>query len=83
MGKIIRTADEELHGIVNEDGSINFDKFNLLIEAEQVSCMVNWTPNQKMEYLMQNTISEKECFTPIFNLIDQIEEGKVKNGGSL
>ncbi|MCH5176297.1 MAG: hypothetical protein J1F40_10470 [Prevotellaceae bacterium] len=69
--------------ILNEDGSINFNKFNLLTEAEQVSCMVNWTQNQKMEYLMQDTISEKECFTPIFNLIDQIEEGKVKNGGSL
>lgn len=50
--------------VVNADGSINFTKFNLLTEEEQVSCMVNWTPNQKMEYLMQNTISENECFIP-------------------
>ena len=69
--------------ILNEDGSINFNKFNLLTEAEQVSYMVNWTPDQKMEYLMQNTLSEKECYTPIFNLIDQIEEGKINNGSSL
>ena len=56
--------------ILNEDCSINFNNFNLHTEAEQVSYMFNWTPYQKMEYLMQNTQSEKECFTPFFNLID-------------
>lgn len=71
-----------MKNILKEDGSVDFDKFNLLTESEQVSYMERWTPQQKMEFLMQNTISEKECFDPIFRLIDEIEQGKF-NGSSV
>ena len=33
--------------------------------------MEKWTPEQKMEYLMQNTISEEECFGPLLNKLDK------------
>lgn len=56
--------------ILNEDGSINFDKFNLLTEAEQIYQMGQWSPRQKMQYLMQNTISEEECFGSLLNKIE-------------
>lgn len=68
--------------IINEDGSINFESFNQLNEAEQISYMEKWTPEQKMEYLMQNTITEEECFGPVFRLIDEIGKGKY-NGGKI
>lgn len=67
--------------ILKEDGSIDFKKFELLTESEQISYMERWTPQQKMEYLMQNTISEEECFAPIFKLIDEIEQGKYNGSG--
>ena len=57
--------------IINEDGSINFESFNQLNESEQISYMEKWTPEQKMEYLMQNTISEEECFGPLLNKLDK------------
>lgn len=60
--------------IYNSDGTINFEKFNRLSEAEQAKLMEYWTPQQQMEYLMQNTITEEECFGPIFELIKEIEE---------
>ena len=60
--------------IYNRDGTINFEKFNRLSEAEQVKHMECWTPQQRMKYLMQNTISEEECFAPVFELIKEIEE---------
>ena len=50
----------------------NMDK---LTESEKVSYMKTWTEQQKLEYLMQNTITEEECFEPIFDLIDKIGEG--------
>lgn len=65
--------------ILNEDGSINYDKFNLLTEEEQVSYIEKWTPQEKMRYLMQNTISEEECFGPVLKIIEQDE---LKENGS-
>ena len=65
--------------ILNEDGSINFEKFNQLDEAKQVKMMEKWTPQQWMEYCMQNTISEEECFGPVFELISELEE--MENSG--
>ena len=59
--------------IYNSDGSINFEKFNRLSEAEQARHIEHWTPQQQMEYLMQNTITEEECFGPVFELIEEIE----------
>lgn len=59
--------------IYNRDGTINFEKFNRLSEAEQAKLMEHWTPQQQMEYLMQNTITEEECFGPVFELIEEIE----------
>ena len=63
-----------MENILKEDGSIDFSKFDLLTESEQMSYMDTWTPQQRMQYLMRNTISEEECFTPIFELIDEIEQ---------
>lgn len=59
--------------IYNSDGTINFEKFNRLSEAEQAKLIEHWTPQQQMEYLMQNTITEEECFGPVFELIEEIE----------
>lgn len=59
--------------IYNRDGTINFEKFNRLSEAEQAKLIEHWTPQQQMEYLMQNTITEEECFGPVFELIEEIE----------
>ena len=66
--------------ILNEDGSIDFDKFNLLNESEQLEEMATWNQEQIMAYYMQNTISEEECFAPVLELISQIE--KEQNNGS-
>ena len=68
--------------ILKEDGSIDFHKFDLLTESEQTVYMEKWTPQQRMQYLMRNTISEEECFTPIFKLIDEIEQ-EMNNGSSI
>ena len=57
--------------ILNEDGSIDFEKFNQLNESKQMQLMEKWTPQQWMEYRMQNTISEEECFAPVFELIKE------------
>ncbi|MBD5260652.1 MAG: hypothetical protein HDS38_00785 [Bacteroides sp.] len=65
--------------ILKDYRSIDFHKFDLLTESEQQSYMEKWTPQQKMQYLMRNTISEEECFAPIFRLIDEIEQ-EMNNG---
>lgn len=57
--------------IINEDGSINFESFNMLNESEQISYMEKWTPQQWRAYRMQNTISEEECFGPLLNKLDK------------
>ena len=67
---------------LNEDESIDFDKFNLLTESEQVSVMTNWNQEQIMSYYMQNSISEEECFTPVLELINNFEKLE-RNGGNL
>ena len=66
--------------ILNEDGTINFEKFNQLDESKQIQLMEKWTPQQWMEYCMQNTISEEECFAPVFELIKEIEDMENENG---
>ena len=62
--------------IINEDGSINFESFNQLNEAERISYMEKWTPEQWtpeqwIAYRMQNTISDEECFGPLLNKLDK------------
>ena len=59
---------------INEDGSIGLTNFNLLNESEQVSVMSTWNQEQIMSYYMQNSISEEECFAPVLELIDDLEE---------
>ena len=59
--------------LYKEDGSMDFERFDILSESEQVDLMERWTPRQRMQYLMRNTISEEECFGPIFQLINEIE----------
>ena len=68
--------------ILNEDGSINFEKFNLLNESEKADITSKWSEQQQFEYLMQNTISEEECFAPVFEIIKEIEDME-KNGSSI
>lgn len=69
-----------MKNVKNDDGSIDFDKFNLLTESEQLEEMATWNQEQIMAYYMQNTISEEECFAPVLELIDEIEkEEKMKN----
>ena len=65
--------------ILNEDGSINFKQFNLLTESDQVMCIEKWSPQQKMQYLMQNTISEEECFGTVLNKIENDMNSNVGN----
>lgn len=67
---------------ITEDGIIDFEKFNLLNESEQKTVMMTWTSQQWLEYRMQNTISEEECFAPVMELIDELEK-REKNVGSL
>ena len=67
--------------ILKEDGSIDFEKFNLLTESEQISYMERWTPQQWMAYRMQNTISEDECFGPLLNKLDR--EIAQENGSNI
>ena len=66
--------------LLNEDGSINFTNFNLLNESEQVAAMSTWNQEQIMSYYMQNSISEDECFTPVLELINDLE--KIERNGS-
>ena len=62
---------------INEDGAMDFNKFNLLTEAEQINEMEFWTPQQWIAYRMQNTISEEECFGPILAKIEkEIQENE-------
>lgn len=61
---------------------INFEEFNLLSESEQISKMENWTPQQWLDYGMQNTISEEECFAPVLELINRLEKEEM-NGSNL
>ena len=69
-----------MKNVKNDDGSIDFDKFNLLTESEQLEEMATWNQEQIMAYYMQNTISEEECFAPVLELINEIEkEEKMKN----
>lgn len=67
--------------IINEDGSMNFEAFNQLNESEQISYMEKWTEEQKMTFLMQNTISEEECFEPLLNKLDK--EIMEENGSNI
>ena len=59
--------------MIKSDEKINFKEFNLLSEKDKIACMEQWTSRQRLSYLLQNTISEEECFGPIFKLIDEIE----------
>lgn len=65
--------------ILNEDESIRFEKINLLNESEKAVIISRWSAQQQFEYLMQNTISEEDCFAPVFELIKEIED-ITKNG---
>ena len=57
---------------INEDGSIYFDKFNLLSENEQKNEMLYWTEKQWFEYDNHTpALTEEECFGPVLELIDK------------
>lgn len=66
-------SNNPLREILKEDGSIDFKKFELLTESEQISYTKSWTPLQWKDYRMQNTISDEECFAPVLKLIDELE----------
>lgn len=72
----------ESYNLLNEDGSFDFEKFNQLNESKQIQLMEAWTPQQWLEYRMQNTISEEECFAPVFEIIKEIEDME-KNGNNM
>ena len=58
--------------ILNEDGSINFKRFNLLTESQQIAYMKQWTPQHWIAYKTQTpALSEDEVFEPIVQLINQ------------
>ena len=56
---------------INEDGAMDFDKFNLLSEEEQLDEMEHWTKKQWIDYRMQDTITEEDCFGPVLELINK------------
>ena len=57
---------------INEDGSMDFDKFNLLSEEEQLDEMEHWTEKQWIDYMSQTTaLTEEECFGPVIELINK------------
>ena len=70
-----------MRNIINEDRSMNFEAFSQLNESEQISYMEKWTDEQWIEYCMQNTISEEECFGPILNKLDR--EIAEENGSNI
>ena len=53
---------------------MRIEKINLLNESEKAVIISRWSAQQQFEYLMQNTISEEDCFAPVFELIKEIEE---------
>ena len=63
---------------INEDGSIDFDKFNLLSENEQKNEMLYWTEKQWIDYMSQTpALTEEECFGPILAKIEkEIQENE-------
>ena len=63
---------------INEDGSMDFDKFNLLSENEQKNEMLYWTEKQWFEYDNHTpALTEEECFGPILAKIEkEIQENE-------
>lgn len=57
--------------ILNEEfQNGDFSRLALLTEEEQAAIMREWSKDTWVKYCMQNTVSEKEVFEPIFKLID-------------
>ena len=63
---------------INEDVSMDFDKFNLLSEEEQLDEMEHWTEKQWIDYMSQTpALTEEECFGPILAKIEkEIQENE-------
>ena len=63
---------------INEDGSMDFDKFNLLSENEQKNEMMHWTERQWFDYDNHTpALTEEECFGPILAKIEkEIQENE-------
>lgn len=57
---------------INEDGSIDFDKFNLLTEEVQVDEMERWTPQQWIAYKSQTPVlTKQEVYNAVMEIIKQ------------
>ena len=57
---------------INENGSVNFDKFHMLTEAEQKGEMKNWDERTWFEYdRSRPSFSEEEVFGPVIDLINK------------
>ena len=48
---------------INEDGKIDWQKFELLTEDEQDEEMDNWTPEQERQYFLRNGYMTIDEFT--------------------
>ena len=57
---------------MNEDGTLNLAKFDLLSENERHTEMKRWTEQQWLQYMLQGQrpLSEDEVFEPIYELIN-------------
>ena len=57
---------------INEDGSMDFDKFNLLSENEQKNEMMHWTERQWIDYMSQTpALTEDEVFDAAMAIINE------------
>lgn len=54
----------------------NFSNFNKLNENQKIEIMKKWDRSMWIKFRMQNTVSEREVFDPIFDFIDSDVEGK-------
>ena len=57
---------------IKEDGAMDFDKFNLLTEAEQINEMEFWTPQQWIAYKSQTpALTRQEVYNAVMEIIKQ------------
>ena len=54
----------------------NFSNFNMLNDNQKIEIMKKWDRHMWINFRMQNTVSEREVFDPLYDLIDSEKEEK-------
>lgn len=72
----MKTISTMNNRIFEEVQNGNFSNFNKLNENQKIEIMKKWDRSMWIKFRMQNTVSEREVFDPIFDFIDSDVEGK-------